>query len=433
MALSDTLRENLGKNATRYELLSAAPSPQTQQVIWITWSALAGVVGILTLIFFLSILSSPKAHGRSFNVYVLFITFPDMFFSIACSVTCGLNAAAGRYYSERGCSFQTFYTIFAFAGNAWLNAVICRQVHIMLRSSYQRKRYKPPPIKVVCGHAAAVYCYAAFIASMTLWGTSVLRHSDARGLACLPVEHEVRSSLFFWLFYFWFLIGIPLVYVTYVLFDVKRRGLLPPGGRTRSVALFFARITIVFVVMWFPTMVAIYMANRMTGVWFGFIGGIWSHLQPIVSAGVACMKGDIKEAVYNFTTCRWCNAEGQIDTTADGSDDDADEEGRHKPQSPHTNIANASRGRTNRSRRSSVFNSFLSWKTNRGSMANASGTSTPRKASMPPISSSGMTSEADGSRPGVVDEAAFIHEENAKVEREVEEEEGSLYVNNSSV
>ena len=50
---------------------------------------------------------------------------------------------------------------------------------------------------------------------------------------------------------------------------------------------------------------------------------------------------------------------------------------------------------------------------------------------MPPISSSGMTSEADGSRPGVMDEAAFIHEENAKVEREVEEEEYSLYVNSS--
>lgn len=35
--------------------------------------------------------------------------------------------------------------------------------------------------------------------------------------------------------------------------------------------------------------------------------------------------------------------------------------------------------------------------------------------------------EADGSRPGVVDEAVFIHEEDAKVEREVhveEEEEG---------
>ena len=390
MALSDTLRESLGKNATRYELLSAAPSPQTQRVIWITWSALAGVVGILVLIFFLSILSSPKARSRSFNVYVLFITFPDMFFSIACSVTCGLNAAAGQYYSERGCSFQTFYTIFAFAGNAWLNAVICRQVHIMLRSSHQRKRYKPPPIKVVCGHAAAVYCYAAFIASMTLWGTSVLRHSDARGLACLPVEHDVRSSLFFWLFYFWLLIGIPLVYVTYVLFDVQRRGLLPPGGRTRSVALFFARITIVFVLMWLPTMVAIYLsANRIAGVWFGFIGGIWSHLQPIVSAGVACTKGDIKEAVYNFTTCRWCNAEGRRDTTMmDGGGDIDDDQG--DADEPHTNASNTSE-RSKWARRSSVFNSFLSWKTNRSTMANASGTSTPRKASMPPISSNGMT------------------------------------------
>ena len=252
----------------------AATTPHIQFITWVTWSAVAGVAGIVTLTFFLSILSSPKARGRSFNVYVLFITFPDMFFSIACSVTCGLNASLGRYYSERMCTFQTFYTIFAFASNAWLNAVVVRQVHTMLRTSYQRRRYKPPTIKAVCGHATIVYCYAALIASMTLWDTSLHRHSDARGLACVPLEHDVRSSLFFWLCYFWLLIGIPLVYVTFVLFDVKRRGLLPPGGRTRSVAIFFARITTVFLVMWLPTMVLIYMANRVTGIWL-MVGGLW--------------------------------------------------------------------------------------------------------------------------------------------------------------
>ena len=272
--LSGTFEVDLDDSASRWDRLAAAPSPHLQFVIWVTWSAVAGISGILTLVFFLGVLSSPKARCRSFNVYVLFITFPDMFFSIACCVTCGLNAAAGHYYSERGCSFQTFYTIFAFAANAWLNAVIVRQVHTMLRSSHQRRRYKPPPIKVVCGHAAIVYCYAIFIASMTLWGTSLHRHTDSRGLACLPLEHNLQSSLFFWLCYFWLLIGIPLVYVTYVAFDVWRRGLLPPGGRTRSVAIFFARITFVFVLMWLPTMVLLYMANRVSGGWLVF-GGIW--------------------------------------------------------------------------------------------------------------------------------------------------------------
>lgn len=252
----------------------AATSPHIQFIVWVTWSAVSGIAGIFTLIFFLGILSSPKARGRSFNVYVLFITFPDMFFSIACAVTCGLNAAIGQYYSERMCAFQTFYTIFAFAANAWLNAVIVSQVHTMLRNSYQRRRYQPPKIKVVFGHAAIVYCYAALIASMTLWGTSLHRHTDSRGLACVPLEHDVRSSLFFWLCYFWLLIGIPLVYVTYVLFDVRRRRLLPPGGRTRSVAVFFARITFVFLLMWLPTMVLLYMANRVTGIWL-LIGGMW--------------------------------------------------------------------------------------------------------------------------------------------------------------
>ena len=158
-----------------------------------------------------------------------------------------------------------------------------------------------------------------------------------------------------------------------------------------------------------------------------------SHLQPIVSASVACMKGDIKEAVYNFITCRWCNAEGRRDTMVNSGDDIDDEE--DDGDEPHTNASNTSE-RSKRARRSSVFNSFLSWKVTRpGSMAYAARDSvTPRKAPMPPISSSGGNTSEEGARSSALDdEDIFIDDENATVEKDEGVEEGGRFTGDNKV
>ena len=288
---------------TRYDHLMAAPSDRELRIMWISWSALAGVVAIFVGFVLLAVLSSQKARNRSFNLYLVFLTLPDIFFSAACAVTCALNAAAGYYLSDWMCSFQAFYCAFAFTANAWLNAITVRQVHVMLQHSHRRQRYKPPMKKRVIVHAVAVYAYSAVLASLSLFNTSVHRHSPVNGLACLPIDFSTRSTLFFWLVYFWLWIGLPIVYVLYVWVDVRRRKLLPKSGRTRSVAIFFARITFVFLLMWLPTVIAIYIIGA-SSAWFSFLGGAWSHLQPAVSIGVSLLKGDIREAFLDFVKCR---------------------------------------------------------------------------------------------------------------------------------
>lgn len=145
-----------------------------------------------------------------------------------------------------------------------------------------------------------------------------------------------------------------------------------------------------------------------------------SHLQPIVSASVACMKGDIKEAVYNFFTCRWCNAVGRRDTMGNSGADDEEDDG----DEPRTNASNNSE-RSKRARRSSVFNSFLSWKVNRSdSMAHVRDSVTPRKVPMPPISSSGGITSEEGARSSVGDEDIFIDDEDATVQKDKGKKEG---------
>jgi hypothetical protein len=147
-----------------------------------------------------------------------------------------------------------------------------------------------------------------------------------------------------------------------------------------------------------------------------------SHLQPLVSASVACMKGDIKEAVYNFVTCNWSETDGRRDTMVNSDGDDFNDNEKRAPPTTSTIVEapneNSSK-RSNRARRSSVFNSFLSWKATptsiRGSLANAGpNANSPRKAPMPTISSSGMISEA--ARSNVADEDFFVHDEDAEKE-----------------
>ena len=289
---------------TRYDHLIATPSDRELRIMWISWSALAGAVAIFVGFVLLAVLSSPKARNRSFNLYLVFLTVPDLWFSTACAVTCALNAAVGYYYSGWMCDFQAFYCAFAFTANAWLNAVTVRQVHVMLRHSHRRQRYKPPTKKRVVVHSLAVYGYSAILASLSLFHTSVHRHSPVNGLACLPIDFSTQSTLFFWLVYFWLWIGLPIVYVIYVWIDVRRRKLLPKSGRTRSVAIFFARITFVFLLMWHI---------GASSAWFSFLGGAWSHLQPAVSIGVSLLKGDIREAFLDFVKCRSFTHKGAVE------------------------------------------------------------------------------------------------------------------------
>lgn len=297
-------RSDLNATSSRYDSLLAMPSEQQQFIMWTTWAVLALVVATFVGIVCLSVLCSSKARGRSFNLYLVFLTFPDIFFSVACGVTCALNAAAGQYYSEKMCSLQAWYVSFAFTANAWLNAVTTRQVHDMLRRSHKRQRYQPPTRWRVVQHSLAVYIYSSIVASLSLFGTDVHKHYLATGLACLPLEHNKQSTLFFWLCYFWLLVGIPLFYVIYVWIDVRRKKLIPrKDGRTRSVAFFFLRLTGVFVFMWLPTIIAIYIIAG-SSIYFAFLGGTWSHLQPAVSIGVSLLKGDIRQATVEFLTCR---------------------------------------------------------------------------------------------------------------------------------
>ena len=284
----------LDSSSTRYDKLVAAPSDHDLRLIWSMWVGIQGVLSIFVATVFVSILRSKQARRNPFNVYLVYLMVPDLVFGVFCTITCLMNAIVGHYYSPGMCLFQSFYLMWGVTGNAWLNAVIAWQLHSMLTSSLVRRKYKVPTRKQVSVHAAMVFVYAAFVASMGLWSrpldpdgeeddeehtASWFPHRTAAmsGEGCAPLEFNRASSFFFFLVFVPMAALVPLLYVMYVCYDIWHRNLMPPTGRRRLLSIYFTRIVAAFVIMWVPYLILSFVAGGWP--WALFVGGTWGKFR----------------------------------------------------------------------------------------------------------------------------------------------------------
>ncbi|CAB9500471.1 expressed unknown protein [Seminavis robusta] len=291
----------LNETSTRWDYLRASPDESTRRIHWTIWSILLFFVsGIIFLVFFSVILSPIRRN--SFNLYLVYLMVPDLVFSFGCMIMCILNATKGDYWSIPMCYAQSVIFIFGVAGNAWMNAVIAYKLYEMLSFSQDFRRFKPPTRKQVTQQALAVYAYALFVASWGVYDTDWWPHKSMimNGNACVPVEYDTASTVFFWVVFTPAAIGLPMIYVCYVLFTVWRRGLMPPAGRRRTISIYFFRLAVVFALLWFPALFLLYMIGHVVPKWGGWSGGTWSHMQGAVSAIVSIMKPDIHQAVKDL-------------------------------------------------------------------------------------------------------------------------------------
>lgn len=302
------LREwELTDSSNRYDKSLAAPSDDELQVYWSIWAGVAWVAGIFTLVVFLGVISSREARKHSFNVYLIGLMIPDIGFSLLCGTTCFLNAWNGNYWSHTMCNFQQWYCVWGIGSNCWLNAVVTRELHKLLQSNRQGRRYILPAPRTVVHQALAVYVYCGFLGTWGLIDKNAFPFYSVQvsGLACIPMVANVESSLFFWLCFMPLFSLIPILYVIYVTFDIWRRQLLPPSGRRRLLALYFGRIVFIFLLFWGPFFFCTYLLAAVVPAWVRVVGGTLSHLQGPLSAGVTLLKPDIRLAVQRFTMCRF--------------------------------------------------------------------------------------------------------------------------------
>jgi len=282
--------------------------------MWIIWSSMSLSVAVFCITLFAGILASPKARKSAFNVYILFLVFPDIIFNVCCAMTCAINVVAGQYVSAVMCQWQSWYCVFDFTANSWMNAVVALELHRLLKDCRRGYHYRPPPIKKVVFRSLMVYVYSAFVASWTLFGFLPHRADVTAGLACLPVEFSIGSTIFFWLVFIPAFFGIPFAIFLHVCWDVHRKKMLPSNERTRQLFIFFMRLTLVFILMWLPTVVLLF-AIGVPDVWASFVGGSWSHLQGLVSAAFCLTKADVRSAVVHFICCKSHELERDEDTS----------------------------------------------------------------------------------------------------------------------
>lgn len=100
---------DLNENSTRFDEASAAPTDDQLYIQWIGTATIAGVVAFFSFLLMVSILRVREVRNKSFNCYILAVVFPDLQFSLSCSITCAMNAVHRRYVGEAMCGWQTWY------------------------------------------------------------------------------------------------------------------------------------------------------------------------------------------------------------------------------------------------------------------------------------------------------------------------------------
>ena len=299
--LDDTTTTNgESTTATRYDRLIAAPSDETLYIMWVGLSSAAFILFAFCLLVFVAILKSKDCHTNTWNIYLLYLMIPDIVGGILCGTTCALNASLREYWSPWMCRFQSTYIVWYIVSNSYLCTIVGYKIYAMLTSSIRRRRFIPPTVMQITKEAIIVYIFATFVSIWTLFETKLLPYQpDAlSGEICLPTEYNKASTIFYFVAYVPLSAGIPMIYLTYVCFDIWYRNLMPPKGKRRLLSIYFARILGSFFLLWTPYLLATWLAGGKP--WVMWTTSIWGHLQGAISAGLSLLKPDIKQGFDDF-------------------------------------------------------------------------------------------------------------------------------------
>jgi hypothetical protein len=148
------------------------------------------------------------------------------------------------------------------------------------------------------------------------WG---LHDVDALyGFVCLPVQFSAGANAFWYLLFIPIFMGIPILYVIWIVYDIYAKKLLPPTGKRRELTIYFFRITFIFIFFWMPT-VLVYYVFRGMHPWGMFALGVFTHSAGGVSAIFTTCKPDVGRATKNFLRCKWLQRSPNAGEDEDGS------------------------------------------------------------------------------------------------------------------
>ncbi|MGK3740185.1 MAG: hypothetical protein ACI90V_007033 [Bacillariaceae sp.] len=260
-----------------------------------------------------------KRKYSSYNLYLVFLVFPDVLFNAFIAWRC-ISDLSGHAFNAEWALAAWIYgetqqpsIMFIFYGcttaNLGMNTLIAFEVFKLLKNSNQRIRQSPPTIKRVVLQATGVYLYSIvltiIIFGLLVWVPKFIR-SDTKQNRYSELANTVGGPIVLALS-----AGIPFMVLIYICGVVWRRRLVRKSDRhLRILAIFFLRIVFVFIVIWCPAYIlwGIDKFNN-SAVSYGPIFAVSMLLisiQSILSNALAIMKPDVKEAVLDLITFSVC-------------------------------------------------------------------------------------------------------------------------------
>ena len=238
---------------------------------------------------------------------MLYLFVPDFLFS-ALSGALSAAIASNTELSGLGwmCKFQSFYLVWTMSCVCWLSAVIGYELHYMLWSSFRCIRYQPPTKQRATRNSLVVYTIVVALACWSTFGYPAVYTADSSmqgDLYCLPVSHDTKTILFLCFCFYPLLATIPLVFLTWVVYDVYRHKILPQRGQRRNLSLYFLRLGLMYILLRFPA-AAVATFAPMANSWLTWAVGICGHLQVLLSAVLSLRKPDVLLAVQELMTCQ---------------------------------------------------------------------------------------------------------------------------------
>jgi len=270
--------------------------------MWLGWTILTALSACTSAVVIIVILSRRRLRTTTVNQYVVGLAFPDFAFSLLCGVTCFEHYMHGRWFGgDAMCIFQSVYCMYGMTSSVWMNVAIARELDRMARSPVKLQTYKPRHWKeaakqIVCVHAAALS-----FACVSLIPGVPADVGATRGLACLPMEYDLPSTIFHWLFTMNLFLLLPMIFIIFYFKRVRDNlnCLADDDVSSWATVRFFARLLTTYLLCWLPAGILIFVTSFDAPIMDAaqYVGGSVSHAQGIVSAVLYLSKADIRNEI----------------------------------------------------------------------------------------------------------------------------------------
>lgn len=207
---------------------------------------------------------SKPLNVQSYNMYLLFVIFPDVLYNLIRLISYIVYVSLGNKYAP-GMAHALYWAFtFFFLGNFWLNAIIAYHIFVLSKRSYRRMKTSPPAMSRVLKEVVCVYTITALISTWHVLPDSVAPTTMENSEQYIIYYGSELVSQTVALGIALGLLLIPLIYVTYVAVSLWARNLLPIRGRARALSLYFLRIVLTFYVFFLPQVIlsAVYQNTR---------------------------------------------------------------------------------------------------------------------------------------------------------------------------